>query len=950
MAAAETLRAFDLPAAPAVKTLRQFADQSGVDVVFSTEATARVQTNAVRGSFEPAEAINLLLKGTGLIAERNVRTGAFTVLTAPTRPREPPKNPPAPRASDSKTSRLDPNNPNPSVKKKTPLTLFASLLAFGVTSADAQTASPAPGETRSENTVLLNPFMVRTDRDTGYQANSSVVATGFNRDVEHTPLMINILTEDMIRDAGLESYGDIAQFMPNTYVVPDPAGLGSAASARGQATSYYTQDGVRYYTEPIVRTGQRVEVIKGPATLFFGRAQPGGIFNFGTRPPSAVPSQSLTVTTGSFDKKMVDLGSQGKIDEAAKATYRVDAALQNNGSYLDNGYDRLKLIRAALSYQVFAALRVNLKYEYSHRDQSGSPITSTVISPQYYADYKNPRAQQIAWAKGFYGLGAQTDAAVADLLRGQWKENLANWIVMTRLTFLSDPKNPDGVYPTYATGVDAGLTPRGWRYNASAKGTYARKDVYNRGGDILWSPSPHFALKASYTKYDLKRPRLFISLSDFLADGTMRATPQVREDQNDSTTLSLSALFNYSFWRTHHTTNIGTQRFKDYYRNINGTFYALNTAPGVVKDPRPSTATVATAGYNPFTDPYPDIGLMVQRYPGQVTPPTWAENYEDATFASHIVELFDRKVGLLVGGRIQNYEVRNIPFKNKAGIDDINTMGISWEVKPNLVLFASRSKSFEPNINIFLVDGAGATQAEKNANIHPPVTGDGYDAGLKFGLLQRTLTGSISYFQTRRLNDAAFRASDLARTNADARNNDTDPNNNVTWYTPGGERLSKGVDLELLWQPNRQFSSVFTAGWLPFAKVTSNNAIPFVTTFDGRRIRDPNQGNYVGQRSPNAPKHTFSWWNHYNIPSTGFGLGLGANYVSEVEIPQISSYQVTVPSYTSVRVGADYTKSLTKTKSLRISLLLANALDRRYYISIYRAEPFSATLKVALQF
>lgn len=824
--------------------------------------------------------------------------------------------------------------------------LLAALTVAVAVSLSAQTATPAnPSEPTA---TKLDPFTVVADNN-GYQATGSAVATGFNRDVEHTPLMINILTEDFIRDAGLQSYGDIAQFMPNTYVVPDPAGLGSAASARGQATSYYTQDGVRYYTEPIIRTGQRVEVIKGPATLFFGRAQPGGIFNFSTRPPSPVNSQSLALTYGSFDKKVLDVGAQGKIDSKGKATYRVDGSLQNNGSYLDNGYDRLKFIRGAVSYRLLETVQVNARYEYSYRDQSGSPITPTVITPQYYADYKNPRPEQITWARTQPGLGALTDAQIVDVLRGQWKENLSNWIVQTRLAYISDPKNPDGLYPLYATGIDANLAPRGWNYNASAKGTYARKDVQTRGGDVLWAPNSHVAIKASYTKYDLKRPRLYISLSDILADGTMRASPQVREDQNDSTTINLSALFDYDVWKTHNTTNIGAQKFKDYYRNINGSFYALNTAPGVAKDPRPSTTAVATAGYNPFTDPYPDLGYLVQRYPNQVALPIWSENYEDALYASHILELFDRKLGLLIGGRIQNYEVRNIPFKNKAGIDDVNTMGVSWEVHPNLVAFASRSKSFEPNINVFLLDGAGATQAERNDNRHPPVTGDGYDVGIKFGLLKRQLTGSLSYFQTKRLNDAAFRTADVAKNNADARNNDTDPNNNVTWYVPGGERLSKGVDLELLWRPSKEYSAVLTAGWLPFAEVTKNEAIPFVTTFDGRRIRDPNQGNFPGQRSPNAPKHTFSFWNHYTIPGTALGFGLGGNYVSEVEIPQIRSYQVTVPSYVNVRAGADYTMKLNKT-NMRISLLVGNALDKKYYISVYRAEPRTITLQTALQF
>ena len=822
-----------------------------------------------------------------------------------------------------------------------------ALLMTGLHPAGAQTTPATP--TLEQKTVTLDPFTVVDDKS-GYRATNSVVATGFNRDIEHTPLTINVITEEFIRDAGLDSYSAVSQFMPNTYVTPDPVLLGSTGNSRGQGTGYYTQDGVRYYTEPIVRSGARVEIIKGPATLFFGRAQPGGIFNFGTRPPSATREQTLTLTVGSYGKKSVDVGSQGKIDSKGRFTYRFDGSLEDSGSFIDNAYDKLQFVRTAFSYKLSDAFRINARYENSQRQQSGNSIASTVIAPQYYLDYANPRPEQIAWARTQSGLGGLTDAQLVTVLQGQWKENLNNWIAQTRLAYINDPNNKDGVYPTWATGLTTSLTPRGWHYNPMQLGTYAKKSVQNWGGDMLWTPNSHVAVKFAYTKYDLLRPRNNIQLTELLADQTMRAALMaLREDQNNSTTMSLSALFDFDLGKTHNTTNIGGQYFKDYYHQLVGTYYGLNAAPGVTKDPRASSTTIPTAGYNPQTDGYIDVSKFILLYPRQTTPPIWQENYENAYYASHIIEFFDRKVGVLLGGRVQQYEVRNIPFKNTANLSDVNTLGVTWNVTPNLVVFASRSKSFDPNINIFLVSGAGATQAEKNANIHPPVTGLGYDVGVKFGLLDRTLTGQLSLFETSRLNDAAFRSTDLDRTNSDPRNNDADPNNNVTWQIPGGKRLSRGAELELAWQPTKNYSAIFTAGWLPIAKVVENPAIPFITTVDGRKIRDPNQGNYVGQRSPNSPKETLSFWNHYKFPGTKWGAGIGGNYASKVEIPNLSSYHVTVPSYVNMRAGVDYTTRLTKGE-MRLSLTINNLLDKKYYISFYRGEPFTATARATYSF
>lgn len=830
------------------------------------------------------------------------------------------------------------------------IALLALTMAAGASNAAyAQAASSTPS-TLEQKPVVLDPFTVVAD-ESGYRASNSVVATGFNRDIEHTPLTINVLTEEFIRDAGLNSYLEVSQFMPNTYVVPQPEGLGSTGNARGQATSYYTQDGVRYYTEPIVRSGSRVEVIKGPATLFFGRAQPGGIFNFGTRPPSPVRRQSVTFTYGSYDRRSVDIGSQGKLDDAAKLTYRLDATYQDNGSFIDYGYDKLKFVRGSVGFQPFDTLRFVGKYEYSDRKQAGNSIAHSVIAEQYYKDYANPRPEQIAWARTQPGLGSLTDAQLAAVLQGQWKENLANWIVMTQLAYRADPSNPDHVYPTYATGLSGSLTPRGWYYNPAQRGTYFQKKVQNWGGDAIWTPNRHVSVKASYTKYDLVRPRLNIQLTEVLADGNMRAGNfQVREDQNDSTTMSLSALFDYDLGKTHHTTNVGGQYFKDFYRNINGSIYPLNTAPGQTRDPRTSAGANVATGYNYATDGYLDVTKFVKLYPSQVTTlPAWAENYENAYYFSHIAEFFDRKAGVLIGGRVQEYEVKNLKFKNTADINDVNTLGVTWNITPNLVFFASRSKSFEPNINVFLVDGAGATADEKAANPHPPVTGVGYDVGLKFGLFNRKLVGQLTAFETNRVNDAAFRTTDLARTNADPRNNDAITNNNVTYFIPGGERLSRGMELELTYQPNKNFSALFTTGWLPVARVEENNAIPFVTALDGRTIRDPNQGNYVGQRSPNSPKITFALWNHYKFPGTKWGAGIGGNYVSKVVIPNQSSYKVAAPSYVNLRAGVDYTHKLTRGE-LRLSANVNNLLNERYFISFYRAEPIALTFRAEYTF
>lgn len=78
-AAGAASKSFDLPADDAEKSLKRFAAQSGLEVLFSATATAGVRTPPVRGEFLPLEAIQRLLDGTKLTATRNPETGALVI-------------------------------------------------------------------------------------------------------------------------------------------------------------------------------------------------------------------------------------------------------------------------------------------------------------------------------------------------------------------------------------------------------------------------------------------------------------------------------------------------------------------------------------------------------------------------------------------------------------------------------------------------------------------------------------------------------------------------------------------------------------------------------------------------------------------------------------------------------------------------------------------------------
>ena len=70
---------FNLSADDAAKSLKAFTEQSGEQIVYPVEQMRGVKTAAVKGELTPREALDQMLKDTGLVAVQDEKTGALAV-------------------------------------------------------------------------------------------------------------------------------------------------------------------------------------------------------------------------------------------------------------------------------------------------------------------------------------------------------------------------------------------------------------------------------------------------------------------------------------------------------------------------------------------------------------------------------------------------------------------------------------------------------------------------------------------------------------------------------------------------------------------------------------------------------------------------------------------------------------------------------------------------------
>ncbi|MCB1121124.1 MAG: STN domain-containing protein [Verrucomicrobiae bacterium] len=70
----------DIPEGFATQTLKQFAKQAGVEIIFDSQSVYGVKTNPVQGKHDPRSALKIMLKGTPLSVDFDEETGAYAVI------------------------------------------------------------------------------------------------------------------------------------------------------------------------------------------------------------------------------------------------------------------------------------------------------------------------------------------------------------------------------------------------------------------------------------------------------------------------------------------------------------------------------------------------------------------------------------------------------------------------------------------------------------------------------------------------------------------------------------------------------------------------------------------------------------------------------------------------------------------------------------------------------
>lgn len=237
--------------------------------------------------------------------------------------------------------------------------LLGSFLA--VTSASfAQATAPGP------DTVVLDPVQVKSGPADDYQVKRATFATKTDTALIDTPQSVTILTKEFLNDTAVTSIGDAARYIPGAGTAQGEGNRDTVVLRGNSSTGDYFVDGLRddvqYFRD--FYNIERLEALKGPSGMVFGRGGPGGVLNRVTKQAviGGGSFHEVAAVAGSWDhyRATVDF-NQSLTDIAA---LRLTGLYEDSDSFRDGVYITRQGLNPTLGLALSKQTTLRAGFEY----------------------------------------------------------------------------------------------------------------------------------------------------------------------------------------------------------------------------------------------------------------------------------------------------------------------------------------------------------------------------------------------------------------------------------------------------------------------------------------------------------------------------------------------------------------------------------------------------------
>lgn len=262
----------------------------------------------------------------------------------------------------------------------------ALVAAFPVLAA-AQSTLPTVTVTSGQGTA-----------ESTYNPPDTVSATKGTAALRDVPQTVNVIGPELMADQGVRALNDVLLNVPGVTLNMGDGQRDQAAIRGFTAIGDNYLDGVRddalYFRD--LSNIERVEVLKGPSAVLYGRGSSGGIINRVSKLPTTRALREVTLQLDTEGERRVSFDTAGALGEGGHA-FRLTGAFEDSTGFRDEAFLERQAIAPSVDLKLGEDTRLLLQLAHNHDerntdfgipDNNGRPLD---VDPRTYYGSGNAR-------------------------------------------------------------------------------------------------------------------------------------------------------------------------------------------------------------------------------------------------------------------------------------------------------------------------------------------------------------------------------------------------------------------------------------------------------------------------------------------------------------------------------------------------------------------------------
>ena len=304
-----------------------------------------------------------------------------------------------------------------------------------------QTVTVAAGQEEAHLTIqmkIVGPGQqVTVTAELGsFRTNETSTATKMNIPLNEIPQGVGVANQSLIQSQQDIGFADAAENISGVNRDVLAAGdVGNALTIRGLPLGIFSN----YYRDGFAFDGMvpsdttdvdRIEILKGPASVLYGRAAAGGVVNLITKEPLPTTHAVFSFQADRYGSVRPTFDITGPIGRGEKLFYRLNAEFTDSSNFRDYFHDRRYFLAPALTWKPRSSTTIRFLIEYLHARTTtdyGIPALGDRPAPVSVSNFYGEPWQYSLLQSRLGSVDLSRSLGPRWVVRSRFRATLTNW-------------------------------------------------------------------------------------------------------------------------------------------------------------------------------------------------------------------------------------------------------------------------------------------------------------------------------------------------------------------------------------------------------------------------------------------------------------------------------------------------------------------------------------------